>query len=183
MIIQWLHDYRNWLLSLPYQGINFFLLLFLVGLSISLTQLFARIANRCSFKAIMLRLLLDCLIIGVLNCCSTLTTLLMHELVFSGDANLIEFIKLSPLVILPGFFFVLSAAPYIGNTIVVIIAFDYLLNKIVLVQYLYNTSYIDALKVSLPSFILVTGVIWLLFADGWETNYKLLSDAHESTTK
>lgn len=179
MIIQWLHGYRDWLLSLPYQGLNFLALLFFVGISISLTQVFARIANRCSFQAIMLRLLLDSLIIGILNCSSTLITLLMHEIVFSGDANLLEFIKLSPLVILPGFFFVLSAAPYIGNAIVVMIIFVYLLNKIVLVQYIYNTSYADALKVSLPSFLLVTGIIWLLFADGWENNYKALSDSYD----
>lgn len=177
MVCQWLIEYREWLLSLPFRRIDFLLLLFLVGLSMSLSRIFAGIANRLTAQTIVLRIIIDSLVIGILHCTGTILTIVLYEVAIDGNINFAELYGLAPLIILPGLFYIFSAAPYIGNAIAVFLWATFFLNKIVLTQFIFDTTYATAFQIALPSFLLVLVVVWIQFKDGWRKAYTILSNS------
>jgi hypothetical protein len=176
MIGQWLIEYREWLLSLPFRRVNFLLLLFLVGLSMSLTRAFAGIANRLTAQTIILRIIIDSLVIGILHCTGTILTIVLHEIVIDGNIAITELYGLAPLIIFPGLFYIFSAAPYIGNAIAIFLWATFFLNKIVITQFLFNTTYATAFQVAFPAFLLVLVAVWIQYKDGWRKAYTILSE-------
>lgn len=176
MIEQWLIEYREWLLSLPFHRTNFLLMLFLVGLSMSLSRAFAGIANRLTPQTIILRIIIDSLVIGILHCAATILEIVWHEIAIDGNINFVEIYDLAPLVIFPGLFYIFSAAPYIGDSIATFLFAIFFLNKIVITQFIFDISYATAFQVAFPPFLLVLAVVWIQFKDGWRKAYTILSE-------
>lgn len=177
MILQLLIVYREWLLSMPFRGVDFLLILFLVGLSMSLPRAFAGIANRLTAQAILLRIIIDSLVIGILHCVGTILTIVLHEIAINGTIDITKYYDLAPLVIFPGLFYIFSAAPYIGNAIAVFLWATFFLNKIVITQFLFDTTYATAFYVAFPAFLLVLIAVWIQHADGWRKAYTILSES------
>ena len=154
-------------------------LVFLVGLSISLSHAFALLANRLTPRQIAVQLLLDSLVLSVallLNLCldALLISLYAAQSVQPGD--LVD--VLAP-ALLPGVFYVFTAAPYISDLIAVSIWFLIHLNVICLLHAIFRLPYGQALLLSSPGYALALLVVASLLHQSWRSAYRRLASELE----
>lgn len=158
-------------------------LLLLVGLSMSISHLFALVANRLRPRQIVVQLILDGLVLSVTLLLATLIHMLM--LVAFTGAHIKPELLLDEMgaALIPGLFYGLVAAPYISDLIAVAIWFLIHLNVITLVHARYAVAYDQALLLLLPGFGLSLLLVAGLFQQSWRAGYRKLASALEPEVK
>ena len=158
-------------------------LLVLVGLSMSLSHLFALAANRLSMRQIAIQLVLDGLVLSVALLLNSLVTMLMLTLVAGIPVQPSHLLNTLAAALIPGLFYAFVAAPYISDLIALSIWFLIHLNVVTLLHAHFNLSYGAALMLSTPGFALTLVLVMALFHQSWQTGYRRLASELEPLNK
>ena len=150
-------------------------LLLLVGLSMSLSHVFALLANRLSVRQILLRLLLDALMLAVAFLLSTSIDMVLLNLFASSPVRPTLFINGMASCLLPACFYVAVAAPYVGETIGLGIWWLMHLNVVTFLHVRFDLPYDQALLLSSPGYLFAVLLVWLLFRQSWRRGYVTLA--------
>jgi hypothetical protein len=148
---------------------------FLVGLSMSLSHVFALLANRLTPRQIATQLLLDALVLTV----AILLNLLLNTVLLAAVTGLS--VPASGLVdalapaLLPGLLYGFVAAPYISDLIALTLWGLIHLNTIALLHASFAISCEQALLLSTPGFVVAMLLVWLLFRQSWRSAYRRLA--------
>lgn len=150
-------------------------LLLLVGLSVSLSQAFALLANRLTPRQILLRLLLDALVFALaLLLCGVIDMLLLAGLAHR-PVQPIAFVNSMGAALIPALLHALVAAPYIGDLIAITIWGLVHLNVITLLHSRFALSWQQALLLASPGFLVALSLMALLFRQSWQASYRQLA--------
>lgn len=148
---------------------------FLVGLSMSLSHAFALLANRLTPRQIAVQLLLDALVLTVALLLNVLLNVLLLGMVSATPIRPGGLVSALAPALLPGLFYVLVAAPYISDLIALTIWGLIHLNAITLLQASFAIPYGQALLLSSPGFALALLLVWAVFRQSWRNAYRRLS--------
>ena len=171
MIEQALDQLARWLMQAD-AGLG---LVALVGLSMSISHLFALMANRLTPRQIVIQLILDGLVLSLALVLASLINMLML-CTFAGAAiNPGELLaKLGPALI-PGLFYCFVAAPYISDLIAGVIWALIHLNMVTLLHVHFNVSYAQALVLATPGLVVALLLVIAVFHQGWQRAYRQLA--------
>ncbi|MEY3767011.1 MAG: hypothetical protein RLZZ11_78 [Cyanobacteriota bacterium] len=150
-------------------------LLFVVGASMSLSHVFALLANRLSARQILVRLLLDALILSVAFLLNSSIDMVLLSLYATEPVHPIAFINGIAAALLPACFYIAVAAPYIGETIGLVIWVLMHLNVVTLLHVRFDLPWGQALLLSSPGYLFAVLMVWLLFRQGWRRGYTMLA--------
>lgn len=150
-------------------------ILLVVGASMALSHVFALLANRLTGREILVHLVLDALILSVAFLLCTAVGMLLLRFYASMPVHPSAFLNGMAPCLLPGAFYVLTAAPYVGDLIALLIWVLVHLNVQVFLHVQFGVPYADALLLSTPGFLLAVGMVWLLFRRSWRASYAALA--------
>ena len=150
-------------------------LLLVVGLSMSLSHVFALLANRLNTRQILLRLLLDALILAAAFLLSTSLDMVLLTLFASQPVHPSLFINGIAACLLPACFYIAVAAPYIGETIGLVIWVLMHLNVITFLHVRFALPWEEALVLASPGYFFAVLLVWLLFRQSWRRGYTMLA--------
>lgn len=150
-------------------------LLLVVGASMSLSHVFALLANRLSGRQILLRLLLDALILSVAFLLSSSIDMVLLSLYAPLPVHPIAFINSVAAALLPACFYIAVAAPYIGETIGLVIWMLMHLNVVTLLHVRFALPWGQALLLASPGYLFAVLLVWLLFRQSWRRGYTMLA--------
>lgn len=150
-------------------------LLFVVGLSMSLSHVFALFANRLSSRQILCRLLLDAVVLALAFLLSSSIDMVLLRLYASNPVHPSDLVNGMATCLLPACFYVCVAAPYIGETIGFVIWVLMHLNVVTFVHVRFALSWDQSLLLCTPGYVLAVVVVALLFRQGWQRSYAMLA--------
>lgn len=150
-------------------------LLLVVGLSMSLSHVFALLANRLNARQILLRLLLDALILAAAFLLSTSLDMVLLSLFATQPVHPSQFINGMAACLLPACFYIAVAAPYIGETIGLVIWAFMHLNVVTFVHVRFALPWEQALGLTTPGYLFAALLVWLLFRQSWRRGYTMLA--------
>jgi hypothetical protein len=150
-------------------------LLLLVGLSMSLSHVFALLANRLTARQILVHLLLDGLMLSLafLLCCSTDMVLL--SLFAASRVHPSDFLNGVAVCLLPAALYVFVAAPYVSDLIALVIWVLVHLNVVSYLHVRFDLPLAQALELATPGFVLALLLVWILFRQSWRNSYVKLA--------
>ncbi len=150
-------------------------LLFVVGLSMSLSHVFALFANRLSSQQILCRLLLDAVVLALAFLLSSSIDMVLLRLYASNPVHPSDLVNGMATCLLPACFYVCVAAPYIGETIGFVIWVLMHLNVVTFVHVRFALPWDQSLLLCTPGYVLAVVVVALLFRQGWQRSYAMLA--------
>jgi hypothetical protein len=151
-------------------------LILLVGLSISLSQVFALLANRMTPRQVAVQLVLTALLLALALLIVSLVDMLLLAAFGSRPVAPSAFIGHLGSALVPGLFYVFAAAPFIGDLIAVTIWALIQLNVVLLLHGLFAVPYREALLLATPGYVLGLVVVAILFGQSWHAGYRRLVD-------
>lgn len=146
-----------------------------VGASIALSHIFALLANRLNGREILLHLLLDGLILSVAFLLSSAVSMLLLRLFASSPVPPSDYLNGVAPCLLPAMLYVLTAAPYVGELLALVIWVVVHLNVLVFLHVRFALPYGEALLLASPGYGLALTLVWLLFQRSWRASYASLA--------
>lgn len=150
-------------------------LLFLVGLSMSLSHVFALLANRLNARQILTHLLLDGLMLSVAFLLSSTIDMVLLATYASAPVHPSAFINSIATCLLPAVLYLLVAAPYVGELIGLVIWVLLHLNVLSLLHVRFGLPYGEALSLASPGYLVAVVLVGLLFRQSWRAGYSTLA--------
>jgi len=171
MIDEALGDLAKWLMQADV-GLG---LVALVGLSMSISHLFALVANRLTPRQILIQLILDGLVLSLALVLACLINMLLLGAFAGAVLDPGELLaKLGPALI-PGLFYCFVAAPYISDLIASVIWALIHLNVVTLLHVQFDVPYGQALLLATPGFVVALLMVMAVFHQGWQGAYRRLA--------
>ena len=161
----------NWLIHADL-GLS---LLLLVGLSISLSHIFALLANRLSVRQIVWQWVLDGLVLSLAFLLGYLIDMVLLSLYASRPVHPALFMNGAGACLIPALAYIFVAAPYIGDLIATVIWAFVHLNVITFLHARFGLGYGEALLLTTPGFVLALVLVWIEFRQIWRTAYSKLA--------
>ena len=150
-------------------------LLFVVGISMSLSHVFGLLANRLGARQILWRLLIDALVLASAFLLSSSIDMVLLNLYGSNPVHPSAFVDGIASCLLPACFYVCVAAPYIGETIGLVIWVLTHLNVVTFVHVRFDLPWDQALVLTTPGYLLALLLVALLFRQSWQRGYAMLA--------
>jgi hypothetical protein len=136
---------------------------------------FALFANRLGARQILWRLLIDALVLASAFLLSGSIDMVLLNLYGSNPVHPSAFVDGIASCLLPGCFYVCVAAPYIGETIGLVLWVLTHLNVITFVHVRFDLPWDQALVLTTPGYLLALVLVALLFRQGWQRGYAMLA--------
>jgi hypothetical protein len=150
-------------------------LLLVVGISMSLSHVFGLLANRLGARQILWRLLIDALVLASAFLLSSSIDMVLLNLYGSNPVHPSAFVDGIASCLLPACFYVCVAAPYIGETIGLVLWVLVHLNVITFVHVRFDLPWDQALVLTTPGYLLALVLVALLFRQSWQRGYAMLA--------
>jgi hypothetical protein len=150
-------------------------LLLVVGISMSLSHVFGLFANRLGARQILWRLLIDALVLASAFLLSSSIDMVLLNLYGSNPVHPSAFVDGIASCLLPACFYVCVAAPYIGETIGLVIWVLTHLNVVTFVHVRFDLPWDQALVLTTPGYLLALLLVALLFRQSWQRGYAMLA--------
>jgi hypothetical protein len=150
-------------------------LLLVVGISMSLSHVFGLLANRLGARQILWRLLIDALVLASAFLLSSSIDMVLLNLYGSNPVHPSAFVDGIASCWLPACFYVCVAAPYIGETIGLVLWVLVHLNVITFVHVRFDLPWDQALVLTTPGYLLALVLVALLFRQSWQRGYAMLA--------
>ncbi|MBW0174840.1 MAG: hypothetical protein KXJ50_06790 [Vulcanococcus sp.] len=150
-------------------------LLLVVGISMSLSHVFGLLANRLGVRQILWRLLIDALVLASAFLLSSSIDMVLLNLYGSNPVHPSAFVDGIASCLLPACFYVCVAAPYIGETIGLVLWVLVHLNVITFVHVRFDLPWDQALVLTTPGYLLALVLVALLFRQSWQRGYAMLA--------
>jgi hypothetical protein len=150
-------------------------LLFVVGISMSLSHVFGLLANRLGARQILWRLVIDALVLASAFLLSSSIDMVLLNLYGSNPVHPSAFVDGIASCLLPACFYVCVAAPYIGETIGLVIWVLTHLNVVTFVHVRFDLPWDQALVLTTPGYLLALLLVALLFRQSWQRGYAMLA--------
>jgi hypothetical protein len=150
-------------------------LLLVVGISMSLSHVFGLLANRLGGRQILWRLLIDALVLASAFLLSSSIDMVLLNLYGSNPVHPSAFVDGIASCWLPACFYVCVAAPYIGETIGLVLWVLVHLNVITFVHVRFDLPWDQALVLTTPGYLLALVLVALLFRQSWQRGYAMLA--------
>lgn len=150
-------------------------LLLVVGISMSLSHVFGLFANRLGAREILWRLLIDALVLASALLLSSSIDMVLLNLYGSNPVHPSAFVDGIASCLLPACFYVCVAAPYIGETIGLVLWVLIHLNVITFVHVRFDLPWDQALVLTTPGYLLALVLVALLFRQSWQRGYAMLA--------
>lgn len=150
-------------------------LLLVVGISMSLSHVFGLLANRLGAREIFWRLLIDALVLASAFLLSSSIDMVLLNLYGSNPVHPSAFVDGIASCWLPACFYVCVAAPYIGETIGLVLWVLVHLNVITFVHVRFDLPWDQALVLTTPGYLLALVLVALLFRQSWQRGYAMLA--------
>jgi len=150
-------------------------LLLVVGISMSLSHVFGLLANRLAGRQILWRLLIDALVLASAFLLSSSIDMVLLNLYGSNPVHPSAFVDGIASCWLPACFYVCVAAPYIGETIGLVLWVLVHLNVITFVHVRFDLPWDQALVLTTPGYLLALVLVALLFRQSWQRGYAMLA--------
>jgi hypothetical protein len=147
----------------------------LVGLSMSVSHLFALVANRLTPRQIAVQLVLDGLVLALALLLGILFNILMIKALTGAVLHPSELLDKLGAALIPGLFYCFVAAPYISDLIATVIWFLIHLNVVTLLHARLDLPYDEALMMATPGFVVALLLVMALFHQGWQASYRRLA--------
>jgi hypothetical protein len=178
MLGEWLHWIERgldalggWLIQADF-GLG---LLLVVGVSMSLSHVFALLANRLTTRQILWRLGLDALMLAVAFLLTSSIDMVLLRLYGSNPVHPSAFVDGIATCLLPACFYLAVAAPYIGETIGLVIWVMVHLNVITFVHVRFDLPWDQSVILCTPGYVLAAVLVALLFRQSWQRSYAMLA--------
>ena len=146
-----------------------------VGVSMSLSHVFALLANRLTTHQILWRLSLDALMLAVAFLLTSSIDMVLLRLYGSNPVHPSAFVDGVATCLLPACFYVAVAAPYIGESIALVIWVLIHLNVITFVHVRFDLPWDQSVILCTPGYILAVLLVALLFRQSWQRSYAMLA--------
>lgn len=150
-------------------------LLLVVGISMSLSHVFGLFANRLGARQILWRLLIDALVLASALLLSSSIDMVLLNLYGSNPVHPSAFVDGIASCLLPACFYVCVAAPYIGETIGLVLWVLIHLNVVTFVHVRFDLPWDQALVLTTPGYLLALVLVALLFRQSWQRGYAMLA--------
>jgi hypothetical protein len=150
-------------------------LLLVVGISVSLSHVFGLLANRLGARQILWRLLIDALVLASAFLLTSSIDMVLLNLYGSNPVHPSAFVDGIASCLLPACFYVCVAAPYIGETIGLVIWVLTHLNVVTFVHVRFDLPWDQALVLTTPGYLLALLLVALLFRQSWQRGYAMLA--------
>ena len=150
-------------------------LLLVVGISMSLSHVFGLLANRLGARQILWRLLIDALVLASAFLLSSSIDMVLLNLYGSNPVHPSAFVDGIASCLLPACFYVCVAAPYIGETIGLVLWVLIHLNVVTFVHVRFDLPWDQALVLTTPGYLLALVLVALLFRQSWQRGYAMLA--------
>ena len=150
-------------------------LLLVVGISMSLSHVFGLLANRLGAREILWRLLIDALVLASALLLSSSIDMVLLNLYGSNPVHPSAFVDGIASCLLPACFYVCVAAPYVGETIGLVLWVLIHLNVITFVHVRFDLPWDQALVLTTPGYLLALVLVALLFRQSWQRGYAMLA--------
>lgn len=150
-------------------------LLLVVGISMSLSHVFGLFANRLGARQILWRLVFDALVLASAFLLSSSIDMVLLNLYGSNPVHPSAFVDGIASCLLPACFYVCVAAPYIGETIGLVIWVLTHLNVVTFVHVRFDLPWDQALGLTTPGYLLALLLVALLFRQSWQRGYAMLA--------
>jgi hypothetical protein len=150
-------------------------LLLVVGISMSLSHVFGLLANRLGARQILWRLLIDALVLASALLLSSSIDMVLLNLYGSNPVHPSVFVDGIASCLLPACFYVCVAAPYIGETIGLVLWVLIHLNVVTFVHVRFALPWDQALVLTTPGYLLALVLVALLFRQSWQRGYAMLA--------
>jgi hypothetical protein len=150
-------------------------LLLVVGISMSLSHVFGLLANRLGAREIFWRLLIDALVLASAFLLTSSIDMVLLNLYGSNPVHPSAFVDGIASCLLPACFYVCVAAPYIGETIGLVLWVLVHLNVITFVHVRFDLPWDQALVLTTPGYLLALVLVALLFRQSWQRGYAMLA--------
>ncbi|MFM2173840.1 MAG: hypothetical protein RLZZ54_1767 [Cyanobacteriota bacterium] len=150
-------------------------LLLVVGISMSLSHVFGLFANRLGAREILWRLLIDALVLASALLLSSSIDMVLLNLYGSNPVHPSAFVDGIASCLLPACFYVCVAAPYIGETIGLVLWVLIHLNVVTFVHVRFDLPWDQALVLTTPGYLLALVLVALLFRQSWQRGYAMLA--------
>ncbi len=150
-------------------------LLLVVGISMSLSHVFGLLANRLGAREILWRLLIDALVLASALLLSSSIDMVLLNLYGSNPVHPSAFVDGIASCLLPACFYVCVAAPYIGETIGLVLWVLIHLNVVTFVHVRFDLPWDQALVLTSPGYLLALVLVALLFRQSWQRGYAMLA--------
>jgi len=150
-------------------------LLLVVGISMSLSHVFGLLANRLGAREILWRLLIDALVLASALLLSSSIDMVLLNLYGSNPVHPSAFVDGIASCLLPACFYVCVAAPYIGETIGLVLWVLIHLNVVTFVHVRFDLPWDQALVLTTPGYLLALVLVALLFRQSWQRGYAMLA--------
>jgi len=150
-------------------------LLLVVGVSMSLSHVFGLLANRLGAREILWRLLIDALVLASALLLSSSIDMVLLNLYGSNPVHPSAFVDGIASCLLPACFYVCVAAPYIGETIGLVLWVLIHLNVVTFVHVRFDLPWDQALVLTTPGYLLALVLVALLFRQSWQRGYAMLA--------
>ena len=150
-------------------------LLLVVGISMSLSHVFGLLANRLGARQILWRLLIDALVLASAFLLSSSIDMVLLNLYGSNPVHPSTFVDGIASCLLPACFYVCVAAPYIGETIGLVLWVLIHLNVVTFVHVRFDLPWDQALVLTTPGYLLALVLVALLFRQSWQRGYAMLA--------
>ena len=150
-------------------------MLLVVGISMSLSHVFGLFANRLGAREILWRLLIDALVLASALLLSSSIDMVLLNLYGSNPVHPSAFVDGIASCLLPACFYVCVAAPYIGETIGLVLWVLIHLNVVTFVHVRFDLPWDQALVLTTPGYLLALVLVALLFRQSWQRGYAMLA--------
>lgn len=150
-------------------------LLLVVGISMSLSHVFGLLANRLGGRQILWRLLIDALVLASAFLLTSSIDMVLLNLYGSNPVHPSAFVDGIASCLLPACFYVCVAAPYIGETIGLVLWVLIHLNVVTFVHVRFDLPWDQALVLTTPGYLLALVLVALLFRQSWQRGYAMLA--------
>lgn len=155
-------------------------MLLLVGLSFSLSHVFALLANRLTPRQILVRLLLDALVLALAFLLASAVDMVLLAALATPPVRPSAFLAQMDGVLLPGLAYGLVAAPYIGTPLAVVLWGLVHLGTLQRLHQGFGLPWLQALTLATPGFLVALALVVLLFRQSWQRSYRRLAGAMEA---
>jgi len=150
-------------------------LLLVVGISVSLSHVFGLLANRLGARQILWRLLIDALVLASAFLLTSSIDMVLLNFYGSNPVHPSAFVDGIASCLLPACFYVCVAAPYIGETIGLVLWVLIHLNVVTFVHVRFDLPWDQALVLTTPGYLLALVLVALLFRQSWQRGYAMLA--------
>jgi hypothetical protein len=146
-----------------------------LGISVSLSHVFGLLANRLGARQILWRLLIDALVLASAFLLTSSIDMVLLNLYGSNPVHPSAFVDGIASCLLPACFYVCVAAPYIGETIGLVLWVLIHLNVVTFVHVRFDLPWDQALVLTTPGYLLALVLVALLFRQSWQRGYAMLA--------